>query len=673
MRGMDMILSDFILQQKNDDSNPHKIIPISCNMYQVLENKFYDDKYLIQMRSQAKSSGIRLPEVHGMRKNLDPNLKPGRQHTLPKQGSMERLCVGQGRAGSKRKKLNPINHAINQVSNLSQKIPGRTEITRKTNHMHTKDLMHSINNANDKMTNNNPLIPDVAIHPVPVYRPPPKPIKQNMTHSQSSQSSNTEVNNSDINFDFEENSPFQEGIMSETFQRLDKSFFQEPKELGDLINKGNFIHKYLPKQTDIDRILEIIQRKVLKGTHLPVEIKGIQAGYIHSPYFKDIYLYLSQNKLPSSKPVIRKVEALAEKYILLDSLLFKISPNKETAVLVVPETCTDRIITLYHTSLFAGHLGVIKTYLTISDKFFIPNLIHYLRSYIKGCHLCQLAHNEKLPPRQYQSRINPNYVPVSRLSMDLKVMPRSHRGHKYIFCVIDEVTNYLVTVPIFQVRSEEIGEALIKNVITKYCIPEYIIMDQDSAFMFSLMTYLLHKFSIKIKTVAPYNHQSLQAEHGIKSLFHILTKHLTNLGQMWLKYLSLAMFAYNMFNTPNLGNYSPYKLTFDRKPKLLIDLEPNPDIKVSRNFKEYYEFLNKRIKYLQDILFNFKSKRLAMINKDRRFFQYKGGDLAYIISPLTSQLHTASHKVAIKYVGPVVIYKVIDPHNYLVMTLDGKI
>ena len=94
---------------------------------------------------------------------------------------------------------------------------------------------------------------------------------------------------------------------------------------------------------------------------------------------------------------------------------------------------------------------------------------------------------------------------------------------------------------------------------------------------------------------------------------------------------------------------------------MLIDLESNPDIKVSRSFREYYELLNKRIKYLQDILFNFKSKRLAMINKDRGFFQYKGGDLVYIISPLTSQLHTASCKVAIKYVGPLVIYKIIDP------------
>ena len=108
---------------------------------------------------------------------------------------------------------------------------------------------------------------------------------------------------------------------------------------------------------------------------------------------------------------------------------------------------------------------------------------------------------------------------MSRLSMDLKVLPRSHRGHKNILCIIDEVTSYLIMVPIFQAKSEEIGEALIENVITKYCIPEYIIMDQDSAFMPSVMMYLFHKFDIKIKTVAPYNNQSLQAEHGIKSLF----------------------------------------------------------------------------------------------------------------------------------------------------------
>ena len=97
-------------------------------------------------------------------------------------------------------------------------------------------------------------------------------------------------------------------------------------------------------------------------------------------------------------------EALAENFVLLDSLLFKLvmTADKETALLAIPEICVDKVIALYHMSLFAGHQGVVKTYLTMKDKFFIPGLIHYLRSFIKGCHICQLARPDKPPMRQLQ-------------------------------------------------------------------------------------------------------------------------------------------------------------------------------------------------------------------------------------------------------------------------------
>ena len=249
---------------------------------------------------------------------------------------------------------------------------------------------------------------------------------------------------------------------------------------------------------------------MLKGTHLPLTIKEIQAGYLSSLYFKDIYLYLVQNRLPVKKAAIKRVEVLAEKYIILDSLLFKLTTilGKETVLLAIPEICADKIITLYHSNLFVGHQGVIKLYLMISDRCYIPNLMHYLRSYIKGCHICQLNRKDKLPQRQLQFRINLNYRPLSRLSMDLKVMPKYYKGDRYILCVIDEVTNYIITAPMKQAKSEEIGEILINSVFSKNCVPDYIIMDLDSAFMSSLMTYLFKKLGIKIKTVAPYNHQS---------------------------------------------------------------------------------------------------------------------------------------------------------------------
>ena len=88
MKGKDMILSDFLSRQKNNNSNPHEIIPISFNMCQVLDDNYYNEKYLIQTRSQAKSSDVKFLEAHGRGKNLDPNIRPEKQHTIPKQGSM---------------------------------------------------------------------------------------------------------------------------------------------------------------------------------------------------------------------------------------------------------------------------------------------------------------------------------------------------------------------------------------------------------------------------------------------------------------------------------------------------------------------------------------------------------------------------------------------------------
>ena len=142
--------------------------------------------------------------------------------------------------------------------------------------------------------------------------------------------------------------------------------------MESLITTHNLFKIFLPKQADIAKILKVIQRKVLKGMHLSVIVKEIQAGYLSSSYFKDIYLYWAQNRLPSSKAAIRKVETLAKKYILLDSLLFKVTstPEKEMAVLAIPETCVDNIISLYHSILFVEHQGIIKTYLTIAIIFY---------------------------------------------------------------------------------------------------------------------------------------------------------------------------------------------------------------------------------------------------------------------------------------------------------------
>ena len=166
MKGKDMILSDFLSQQNNDTSNPSEIIPISFNTYSILEDnrnidicKDNDEKYLIQTCSQAKTSSTKLLEVHGVRKELNPNLRPEKQHAMPKQGISEKPWVGQGRAGLRRRRPEP--DYINQPSDVPRGISGESKIeTGKTNSSQGTNGMH------DRAINNSkPFLPDVPLHP----------------------------------------------------------------------------------------------------------------------------------------------------------------------------------------------------------------------------------------------------------------------------------------------------------------------------------------------------------------------------------------------------------------------------------------------------------------------------------------------------------------------------
>ena len=171
-----------------------------------------DEKYLIQTCSQAKTSSTKLPEVHGIKKELDPNLRPEKQHAIPQQGRSEKPLVGQGRAGFRRRRPDHIN----QPSDVRQGIPGGSKIeTGKTNSSQGTNSVHD-----RAINNNNPFLPDVLLH-------------LDLLHKLSSPHQNTnKINqNPNINLDFEENSPFQEGIISETIQRLGKSFFKVQKNL----------------------------------------------------------------------------------------------------------------------------------------------------------------------------------------------------------------------------------------------------------------------------------------------------------------------------------------------------------------------------------------------------------------------------------------------------------
>ena len=265
----DMILSDFLSRQMIDKSIPHAIISILFDMKAIIKDKYYnignESRYLVQTPSQARDSGIKLPEVHSIDKGTNPDIKPERQ-LLKSQNSANRPKLGQERESLRTEMKAPAQ------AQLQVQIKDENQAREQTLTKQKEGLQMPLTKTttvryigqgpeNDIISEhiNKPTITEIKIpvYPDPLMKPPPRLPDVKM---QDDRKINLDLD-LEINKDFEENSPYQKGIISEIYQRPDRFQLLEPPELADLVNINNIVQKYLPKQTDIDKILKITKER----------------------------------------------------------------------------------------------------------------------------------------------------------------------------------------------------------------------------------------------------------------------------------------------------------------------------------------------------------------------------------------------------------------------------
>ena len=252
-----MVLSNFLSRQKTDNSNPHELIPISFLLTSQVNDYFYHidneinlprhDKYLVQTRSQVKSSSIKLPEIHGANKGLDPHVQPGKQRPFPSlpiqtvdkglpTHPIPRPRIGQGIARQKRKAkaLQPISlpHQLpvqpitEQASRTVMPLPEPTD--QSQSHIQPQIMPRPL--SQHQPVDLTCIGPKIQHRPSPPYYDPyarPLPKLPDILDPLDSQKDLLD-NDSDRKVEIEENSPFQEGIISEIYERHDTSYVQEP-------------------------------------------------------------------------------------------------------------------------------------------------------------------------------------------------------------------------------------------------------------------------------------------------------------------------------------------------------------------------------------------------------------------------------------------------------------
>ena len=209
-----------------------------------------------------------------------------------------------------------------------------------------------------------------------------------------------------------------EALDPEIMIPMDEDFVLSPP-LESLLDKAKTAYKFLPKQGDIDRLIAKINKKVLRDTNLCVDLRDLKAAYLRSPHFRDIHLYLLQNRVPLEKGVAKWPDQNARNYLILDRLLFKILDDGEgnlDTVLCIPTSKVHILLNAYHSSMLGGHTGITKCYHTISQRFYCSNLAENLRAYITGCHVCQMFQKGKDFKRPYQKRINLNVPAMTKIS-----------------------------------------------------------------------------------------------------------------------------------------------------------------------------------------------------------------------------------------------------------------
>ena len=248
--------------------------------------------------------------------------------------------------------------------------------------------------------------------------------------------------------------PFQDREVKAVFKSPEMEDFLLPPTLGDQISDNTLLHRHLPKQSDIDRIMAQIRRKYLTKLQLPCSIRDMQSAYLNSPHFRDIYLALSMNKMPSKARTAKKLESdlLHAVYMIHGGLLYrymKTTTGDSEPVLCVPTSKVDIFLALFHSSILGGHMGMSKSVLTLQQKFYCPNLAYHVRMYIISCHVCQTFKCHKRFDRPLNRRIiDINAPTLMHISMDIKHMPPSKDKFLYILVLLCEVSNFIVAWPL---------------------------------------------------------------------------------------------------------------------------------------------------------------------------------------------------------------------------------
>ena len=308
----------------------------------------------------------------------------------------------------------------------------------------------------------------------------------------------------------------------------------------------------------------------------------------------------------------------------------------------------------------------------------MPFMYDNIRKYILCCHTCQTQGGLDDKHTASYLRIPYDFRPMKYISMDIKEMPESPKGYKYVLYIVCDFSNYVIGIPLKSIRTENILDALFQHVIFKYGPPKQIVTDQGSQFTSKLTMDMCHAIGINIKIASPGNHGSLRVERYIQTISNNLKAVMNQERTMaWEKLVWGCCYAHNSFKQTILQGYCPYELVYLHAPPPLSELDIDPEPYRTLSVQEYIEGISEVFRTSKEVVITEKLRQQqAQLAREKRLqldaHVYAKGDIVYFYAPRLTELQTNSRKFQANWIGPLVVKQIIDPTHVLLEDLHGK-
>lgn len=397
--------------------------------------------------------------------------------------------------------------------------------------------------------------------------------------------------------------------------------------------------------------------------------------------------FIRRKELPKDDEKLSKIIVLEadRHHIRRDGVLTILPDNKLPIAMsteakppvVLPESLRPEIMRVFHDHKTAGHLGFLKTYKKIQQRYYFKGMYTYIEDYVKNCRSCLLVKTPPIVRRGLCARFSKTCRPMQKLCLDfLGPLITSYKGNKAILVITDDFSKFAEAIALPDMKTPTLAEALIDRFFTKFGFCDLILTDRGSSFRSKLMKDIAKLCQIKWVYSSPFSPRTQSVtERYNKTLVSMLTHYVQDDPKEWDTYVSYACHAYNT-SYHNSTNFTPYELMYGRQAILPIDVISKEPEKTYNTAKDYRREVAERL-YLthQEALLNSeeaKKQQDKYYNQKSKHRNFECGDIVYIVNKKVKK-KDKSRKFRTKFIGPYqIVQKICDVTFRLKDEYTGK-